>query len=126
MNVLLWVLQIALAFMFFSGGAWKIFQYEQLSKMPVMRSLPRAAWTTVGGLEMLGAILMLVPAAAPALRLVSPLAALALALECLAVTAIYARHSLAVAATNPMVWSATMGALAAAVACARYALLPPA
>jgi hypothetical protein len=123
MNVLLWILQGAMAFMFFSGGAWKIFQYEQLAKMPQMAALPKAGWYAVGALEIAGAVLLIVPAATGWLPVLTPVAAAALALESLALAALYARYSLAIAATNPMVWAATMGVLAGLVACGRYARL---
>jgi outer membrane murein-binding lipoprotein Lpp len=76
MNVLLWVLQVALAFLYLSGGAYKVFKFD------------------------------------------------ALALETLVLAALYARYSLKLAATNPMVWAAVMGLLVAFVAYGRYALSP--
>ena len=76
MNVLLWVLQGALAFLYLSGGAYKVFKFD------------------------------------------------ALALETLALAGLYARYSLKLAATNPMVWAVVMGLLVAFVAYGRYALRP--
>jgi hypothetical protein len=38
---------------------------------------------------------------------------------------VYARYSLKLAATNPLVWAVVMGLLAAFVAYDRYALRPP-
>ena len=42
MNVLLWVLQVALAFLYFSGRAYKVFKFDELATH--MRALPRGAW----------------------------------------------------------------------------------
>src|SRR5207245_1388511 len=68
------------------------------------------------------------PAGRPRRRAVDadpdPLAAGALALETLALAGLYARYSLKLAATNPMVWAVVMGLLAAFVAYGRYALVP--
>jgi uncharacterized membrane protein YphA (DoxX/SURF4 family) len=115
MNVLLWVLQIALAFLYLSGGAYKVFKFDALANH--LRALPRGGWRALGVLEMVGAVLVVIPP-------VTPLAAAALALETLALAGLYARYSLKLAATNPMVWAAVMGLLAAFVAYGRYALRP--
>jgi hypothetical protein len=73
-------------------------------------------------LEMLGAVLLVVPAAAKWMPILTPLAAAVLALETLALAGLYARYSLQLAATNPMVWAVVMGVMAAFVAYGRYAL----
>ena len=112
MNILLWVLQIALAFLYVSGGAYKVFKFDALATH--MRALPRGGWRALGVLEMVGAVLLLIPA-------FTSLAAAVLALETLALAALYARYSLKLAATNPMVWAVVMGLLAAFVAYCRYA-----
>src|SRR5436309_6597462 len=116
MNVLLWVLQIALALLYLSGGAYKLLEFDALATH--LRALPRGGWRALGVLEMVGAVLALVPA-------VTPLAAAALALETLALAGLYARYSLKLAATNPMVWAVVMALLAAFVAYGRYAFIRP-
>jgi uncharacterized membrane protein YphA (DoxX/SURF4 family) len=122
MNVLLWVLQVALAFLYLSGGAYKVFKFDQLANQ--MRALSRSGWRALGVLEMLGAVLLIIPAATKWMPVLTPLAAAALALETLVLAALYARYSLKLAATNPMVWAAVMGLLVAFVAYGRYALSP--
>jgi len=115
MNVLLWIIQVALAVLYLSGGAYKVFKFDALANH--MRALPRGGWRALGGLEMVGAILLVIPA-------VTPLAAAALALETLALAGLYARYSRKLAATNPMVWAVVMGLLVAFVAYGRYTLRP--
>jgi uncharacterized membrane protein YphA (DoxX/SURF4 family) len=115
MNVLLWVLQVALALLYLAGGSYKAFKFDELANH--MRALPRGGWRALGVLEMVGAVLLVVPA-------VTPLAAAALALETLALAGLYARYSLKLAATNPLVWSVVMGLLVAFVAYGWYALRP--
>jgi len=122
MNVLLWVLQVALAFLYLSGGAYKVFKFDTLATY--MRALSRGGWRTLGVLEMLGAVLLIVPAAAHWMPVLTPLAAAALALETLALAGLYARYSLKLTAANPFVWAAVMGLLVAFVAYGRYALTP--
>ena len=34
MNILLWILQVALALLCLAGGAYKLFQFEELAKLP--------------------------------------------------------------------------------------------
>ena len=126
MNVLLWVLQVALALLSLGGGAYKVFMFDELAKMPAMGALSRGGWGALGVFEMLCAVLLVVPAAANWMPVLTPLAAAALALESLALAGLYARYSLELTATNPLVWVVVMGLMAAFVAYGRYALRPPA
>ena len=119
MNVLLWVLQIGLALLYLAGGAYKTFKFDELANQ--MHALPRSGWRALGVLEMVGAVLLIVPAAARWMPVLTPLAAAALALETLALAGLYARYSLKLAATNPLIWAGVMGLLAAIVAYGRYA-----
>jgi DoxX-like protein len=121
MNVLLWIIQAALAFLYLSGGAYKVFKFDALASQ--MRALSRGGWRALGVLEMLGAVLLVVPPAAKWMPVLTPLAAAVLALETLVLAALYARYSLKVAATNPMVWAVVMGLLAAFVTYGRSAQL---
>lgn len=122
MNIFLWVIQVALALLFVSGGGFKFFKAEELLKMPVNRVLSRGGWRLVGVIEMLGAVLMIVPAATGWMPVLSPLSAAVLALECFSLAAFYARFSRKLTAANPLVWTAAMGLVAAFVAFGRYAL----
>jgi len=126
MNILLWVLQVALALLCLAGGAYKIFQFDELAKVPATAALPRGGWAALGVLEMVCGVLLIVPAAVNWMPVLTPLAAAALALETLALAGLYARYSLKLAATNPLVWSVGMGLVAAFVAYGRYALMSPA
>jgi hypothetical protein len=122
MNVLLWVLQGVLALLYLAGGSYKVFKFEELaSQLP---ALPLGAWRVLGVIEMLGAVLLLVPAATKWMPSLTPQAAAVLALETLGLAALYAQYSLKLAATNPMVWALVMGLLVAFVAYGRFALRP--
>ncbi|HEX9488493.1 MAG TPA: DoxX family protein [Gemmatimonadales bacterium] len=122
MNVLLWVLQVALALLYLAGGSYKVFKFDELANH--LRALSRGGWRALGVLEMVCAVLLVVPAAARWMPILTPLAAGALALETLAIAGLYARYSLKLAATNPLVWAVVMGLLVAFVAYGRSVLRP--
>jgi DoxX-like family len=124
MNILLWVLQVALALFCLAGGAYKIFQYEELAKVPAAASLSRGGWGAIGVFEMSCAVLLVVPAAAKWMPVLTLLAAAALALESLVLGVLFARYSLKLTAANPLVWVVGMGLAAAFVGYGRYALRP--
>lgn len=122
MNVFLWALQIPLALLSLAGGAYKVFML--LAKVPSAGALSRAGWGAVGVFEMLFAVLLVVPAAMKWMPVLTPFGAAALALESLGLAVLYARHSLELSATNPLVWVVVIGLTAAFVAYGRYALAP--
>jgi hypothetical protein len=74
--------------------------------------------------EVLGAVLLIVPAAARWMPQLTTLAAALLTLETAALAALYASYSLRLAATNPLVFAVPMGLMAAFVAYGRYSLSP--
>ena len=122
MHVLLWILQVAAGLFYFAGGAYKAFNGSQLAAQ--MPALPPALWSVLGVVEMVCAVLLVVPATGKWLPHATPTAAAVLAVETLALAALYARYSLAVAATNPLVWAVALGLLVGFVAWGRYALRP--
>ncbi len=122
MNILLWVLQIALAFMFVFGGTYKVLKGDTLKGY--VPWLPRAGWSAVGILEVVGAVLLVVPAAVTGRPGLIPLVAAVLAVKTLAFAAYYGSRSLKLVAANPFVWDAPIGLVTAFVAIARYALSP--
>jgi uncharacterized membrane protein YphA (DoxX/SURF4 family) len=122
MNIVLWILQAALAFLFLSGGAFKIFKFEELAKD--FTAIPHAAWRVVGGIEVIGAVLLIVPAAAKWMPQLTPLAATVLAVQTLALAALFASYSRKASASNPLMWNLPMGLLVAFVAYGRFAIAP--
>jgi hypothetical protein len=67
---------------------------------------------------------LVVPAAVKWMPILTPIAAAALALESVALAVLFAQYSLALTATNPLVFVVVMGLVAAFVAYGRYALRP--
>jgi hypothetical protein len=122
MNVLLWVLQALLALLYLSGGAYKVFSFDEVARQ--LDALSRSTWSAIGVFEMVGAILLIVPAAARWMPVLTPVAAAALSVEALALSVLYAQYSLKLSAENPLVWSVLMALLAAFVAYGRFVLKP--
>ena len=122
MNVLLWIFQAALALLYITGGAYKVFKFDELANQ--LSALSHGGWRALGMLEVLGGVLLIIPAATRWMPMLTPLAAAVLAVETLALAGLYAQYSLKVAASNPLVWSVVMGLLAVLVADGRYAVRP--
>src|SRR5665213_207842 len=116
MNVLLWILQIALALFCVAGGQYKVFHFDELAKMPQTGAMSRGVWGAIGIFEMLCAILLIVPAATNWIPVLTPLAAAAVALEGLSLAFLFAQYSLALTATNPLIYVVVMGLVAVFVA----------
>jgi uncharacterized membrane protein YphA (DoxX/SURF4 family) len=119
MNVFLWVLQAALAFLYIAGGAFKVFKVEALAGH--FRGLNPNVWRALGVFEVVGGVLLVLPARVTGIPTLTALVAALLAIETLTIAAAYGRKSLKFVAANPFPWSATMGLLAAFVAWGRYA-----
>lgn len=122
MNVFLWILQGLLAFLLLSGGAFKVFSFAEVAKQ--YTAIPLGGWRAIGVFEVLGALLLIVPAATKWMPVLTPIAAALVAVETLALAGYFARHSLAWTASNPMVWNVGMGLIAVFVAWGRFSLRP--
>lgn len=121
MNILLWVLQVALAFFCIAGGAYKINHFEQLQQMNAsMRALPQVFWTCVGALETLAGLGLVLPAATKVLSVLTPVAAACMAVESLLITGIYLYYR----DFPPTAFTAVGGILAAFIAYGRFVLKP--
>ena len=121
MNVLLWILQVAVAFLYVSGGVYKMFRFDQLAGF--MQAIPRGGWRALGLLEVVGGLLLVIPMTIGWMPALTPLAAVALAIETLGIAAVYAKHSRKLTAANPLVWATVMALLAALVAVGRWSLV---
>ena len=64
MNILLWVLQVLAALLYGSSGVMKIFMFDKVSQdVPSFGALPRKAWMTLGIVELVCTVGLIVPAA---------------------------------------------------------------
>jgi DoxX-like family len=125
MKVLLWIAQAGLAVLAFAGGLYKIVSFSEIANMPQVAAVPRSAWSALGVFEMACAILLIAPAALKRMPALTPLAAGALAVESLALAALYTRYSVVLAATNPLVWVIAMAVMALFVAYGRRVVRQP-
>ena len=121
MNGVLWAVQAVLALLYLAGGAYKTFMFDELATQ--LQVLPRAAWGVLGGIEMIGAVLLIAPAALRWKPGLTPRAAIVLTVETLGLAALYASYSLAFTAENPFVWAAAMAVLVGFVAYGRSGML---
>jgi hypothetical protein len=120
MNIVLWVLQIALAWMCIAGGFFQIFKLEDLKKgVASMRELPKGVWVCMGALGCLLGLGLVVPGAL-SLTGITAIAAAAVAAHSLVISAFYVRFK----DFEPMKYSMTMAVVAALIAVGRFALAP--
>jgi hypothetical protein len=121
MNILLWVLQIALAWLCIAGGIFQIFKLEQLKTgVAAMRALPAGLWAFLGAFGCLAGLCLVLPAAVGVLPRLTPIAALAVAAQSLLITALYLHYG----DSSPLPYSIAMAIIAAFIAYGRFVLKP--
>lgn len=121
MRIFLWILQGVLALLCLAGGAYKFFKPSDLAA--TIPSLPIAGWKSFGVVEVMGALLLVLPVMTGHGHKFTPLVATALAVESLVLAVLYARQSWAISAENPLVWAVAMTVIAGVVAYARSSKL---
>lgn len=121
MSVVLWILQVLLGVMFVLGGVMHGFRQEQAKKrMSWMQAVPSGLLTFIGTAEILGGVGLVLPALTNILPVLTPLAALGLAVIMIMAVIFHFRRG-----ENPaIVVNLVLGALAAFVAYGRFALAP--
>lgn len=87
MNIFLWVLQVLLALHTVMGAVWKLSNSEQV--VPSLAALPHGVWVGLGGIEVLCAVALLLPALRKSLGKLAAIAAIIIALEMLNFTAVH-------------------------------------
>jgi hypothetical protein len=121
MNTLLWVLQIALAVLCISGGAFQIFKIEELQKgVAAMRALPRGLWAFLGAFGCLAGLGLILPGAIHVLPGLTPVAAVAVAAESVLISAWYVYYG----DRSPLPYSVAMAIMAVFISYGRFALAP--
>src|SRR5699024_10771403 len=80
MNVVLWIIQIVLAFIFVSAGFMKVFTYEKAKeKIAWIKDAPKGLVLFIGIIELLGGLGLILPHATGIAPILTPVAAFALA-----------------------------------------------
>jgi DoxX-like family len=121
MNILLWVLQVITALLYGASGVMKVFMFDKISHdVPSFGALPRHVWMTLGILELVCTVGLIVPAALhwhPRLTIV---AATVLAVEGVVFVWVHVKYR----ETTPTFLSGILGLLMAFIAYGRMVLMP--
>ena len=121
MNILLWVLQVLAALLYGASGVMKAFMFDKVSQdVPSFGALPRRVWMTLGIVELVCVVGLIVPAALhwqPALTVV---AATILAIESLVFIGVHAKYR----EIGPIIMCSVLGLVMAFVAYGRMVLSP--
>ena len=121
MNMLLWVLQVLAALLYGSSGVMKVFMFDKVSRdVPSFGALPREAWMTLGILELVCTVGLIVPAAFHWQPRLTILAATVLAVESLVFVGVHVKYR----EVTPMILSCVLGLLMAFIAYGRMVLKP--
>jgi DoxX-like family len=121
MNILLWVLQVVAALLYGSSGVMKVFMFDKISHdVASFGALPREAWMTLGILELVCTVGLIVPAALHWQSQLTILAATVLAVESLVFIGVHVKYH----EITPIILSAVLGLVMAFVAYGRMVLKP--
>ncbi|UJR87286.1 DoxX family protein [Sandaracinus amylolyticus] len=121
MNLVLWILQVALALLYLAAGGMKVFTLEKAQEdFPSMKALPNAFWNASGILEMVCSVGLIVPSAFHIRPMLTPGFATVLAIEAVVLSG---RH-VKLKETSPAIWSGIFAAAAAFVAYGRIVVSP--
>lgn len=121
MNILLWALQILAALLYGASGVMKVFMFDKISgDVPSFGALPRGAWTTLGILELICMVGLIIPAALRWMPTLTVLAATVLAIESLVFISVHVRYR----EVASIIMSGTLGLVMAFVAYGRMVLAP--
>ena len=78
MNIFLWVLQVLIALHTVMGAVWK-FSHTAEQTMPSLKGIPSSAWLALAVVELLCALFLLVPAIYKPASVLTPIAAIFIA-----------------------------------------------
>ena len=121
MNILLWVLQILGALVYGASGIMKVFMFDKVSAdVRSFGALPRQVWTTLGIVELVGTVGLVVPAALHWKPSLTVVAATVLAIESLVFSWVHVQYR----EIPPIIMSGLLGLLMAFIAYGRMVLKP--
>jgi hypothetical protein len=121
MNILLWVLQVLAAILYGVSGVMKVFMFDKVSQdVPSFGALPRKAWMTLGILELVCTVGLIVPAAFHWQPRLTILAATVLAIESLVFVGVHVKYR----EVAPTILSGVLGLVVAFIAYGRMVLRP--
>ena len=121
MNILLWVLQILGALVYGASGVMKVFMFDKVSAdVQSFGALPRQAWTTLGIIELVCTVGLIVPGALHWRPSLTVMVATVLAIESLVFIWVHVQYH----EIPPIIMSGALGLLMAFIAYGRMFLRP--
>ena len=121
MNILLWVLQVLAALLYGASGVMKVFVFDKISgQVPSFQALPREAWMSLGILELVCTVGLIVPAVFHGQQALTVVAATVLAIESLVFVWVHAKYR----EITSLIMSGVLGLLMAFIAYGRMVLKP--
>ena len=121
MNILLWILQVLAALVYGASGVMKVFMFDKVSgDVPSFGALPRQAWMTLGIIELVCTVGLIVPAAFHWKPVLTVVAATVLAIETLVFIWVHVQYR----EIPPIILSGVLGLLMAFIAYGRIVLKP--
>jgi uncharacterized membrane protein YphA (DoxX/SURF4 family) len=121
MNIMLWVLQVLGALVYGASGIMKVFMFDKVSPdVQSFGALPRQVWTTLGIIELVCMVGLIVPAALHWKPSLTVVAATVLAIESLVFIWVHVQYR----EIPPIIMSSVLGLLMAFIAYGRMVLKP--
>ena len=121
MHILLWILQVLAALLYGASGVMKAFMFDTIREgVPSFGALPRDAWTSLGILELVCAVGLVVPAALHWRPVLTAVAAAVLSVESLVFVWVHVQYR----EIPPIILSGVLGLLMAFIAYGRLVLKP--
>jgi len=121
MNTVLWVLQVLAALLYGASGVMKVFMFDKVSvDVASFGALPREVWMTLGIIELVCTVGLLVPSILRWQPSLTVLAAAVLAIESLVFIGVHVKYR----ETPTIVMCAVLGLVMAFIAYGRWVLKP--
>src|SRR3954447_18956708 len=121
MNLLVWILQARAALLYGALGVMKAFMFDKVSHdVPSFGALPRRVWMTLGVMELVCVLGLIVSSALRWLPILTVAAAAILAIESLVFIGVHAKYR----EIGPIIMCSVLGLVMAFVAYGRMVLSP--
>lgn len=120
MSIFLWILQGLLALHTAIGAGWKLFNSEQF--IPTLSAIPHGVWMLLIPFELICGVGLVLPAIAPSLGWLVPLAAIGIAVEMLVFSGVHLQAG--AEGNGPMFYWLGVAAVCAIIAVGRWTISP--